>query len=212
MVHDSRSLARSLLQAGLALALLAGTARAEEAGTDRILDALTPRFRNLSLGAPAPAPAARPSRDDAFVDGLRGRPSYAVSPQERETLVRLATGRPQIDLTIEFDRGSDVLRGRALAIAGNLGRALTAERMRGQTFLIAGHTDATGSAAANQALSERRADALKRHLVTAFGIPAANLITAGYGKAHLKNASDPDGRENRRVQVVNMLLVRTAGR
>ncbi|WP_375466397.1 OmpA family protein [uncultured Methylobacterium sp.] len=210
MAGCSSPFGRSLLHAGLALALLAGTARAEDPSTDRILDALTPRFRNLSVGAPAPA--ARPSRDDAFVDGLRGRPSYAVSAQERETLARLATGRPQIDLTIEFDRGSDALRGTALTTAGNLGRALTSERMRGQTFLIAGHTDAKGSEATNQTLSERRADALKRYLVVTFGIPAANLITVGYGKTHLKTATDPNSRENRRVQVVNMLQVQTAGR
>ncbi|WP_375464962.1 OmpA family protein [uncultured Methylobacterium sp.] len=212
MIGCSKSFGRFLLHAGLILTLLGGTVRAEEASTGRILNALTPRFRSLSLGTPAPAPAARPSRDEAFVDGLRGRPSYAVSAEEREALVKLTTGRPQIDLTIEFDRNSDVLRGKALITAGNLGKALGSERMRSQTFLIAGHTDAKGADVTNQALSERRADALKRYLVTTFGIPAMNLITAGYGKTHLKTSADPNGRENRRVQVVNMLQVQTAGR
>ena len=56
----------------------------------------------------------------------------------------------------------------------------------------------------NQELSERRADSVKRYLVEKFDIPASNLVTAGYGSTHFKNANDPFAAENRRVAVTNM--------
>jgi outer membrane protein OmpA-like peptidoglycan-associated protein len=40
--------------------------------------------------------------------------------------------------------------------------------------------------------------------VQKYGIAADTLMTAGYGKTHLKNTSDPYGAENRRVAIVNM--------
>ena len=85
-----------------------------------------------------------------------------------------------------------------------LGKALTDPALKGNTFILAGHTDAKGKASYNQALSERRADAVKRFLIEKFGIPAATLVTAGYGSTHLKNTNDPFAAENRRVAVVNM--------
>ena len=206
---------------GAALALFtAGPVRAEDISEAQILKALSPqpaaapRTRSLSIGAPAPAaaPMIAPSADTAFVDTLRNKPSRALSLGEREKLGSVAASKPQIDLPMEFDYNSDILRGDALKNADNLGRALTSAQMRGQTFMIAGHTDAKGGEAANQRLSERRAEAVKSHLVQNYGIPAANLITVGYGKTHLKVNSDPFARENRRVQAVNMLQVQTAGR
>jgi outer membrane protein OmpA-like peptidoglycan-associated protein len=70
--------------------------------------------------------------------------------------------------------------------------------------VVAGHTDAVGSYGSNQELSERRTDAVKRYLVTNFQIPATSLVTVGYGKTKLKNESNPNAAENRRVQIVNM--------
>ena len=78
-------------------------------------------------------------------------------------------------------------------------------------LVLAGHTDAVGNEGYNQDLSEKRADSLKKYLVEKFGIAAADLVTVGYGKARLKNPNDPNGPENRRVQVVNMADSKVAG-
>ena len=51
---------------------------------------------------------------------------------------------------------------------------------------------------------ERRADSIKRYLMTNYGIAAADLVTVGYGKSKLKDPSQPMAEVNRRVQVVNM--------
>lgn len=228
MLVSSKGVGRFLLGGaviGVTLAgamVAAGPVRAQEISDAQILKALAPppampaapRTRGLSVGPQqaAPPPSPTVAADDAFVHSLRGKTSRSLSLGEREKLGSVAASKPQIDLPMEFDTNSDVLRGPALANANSLGKALSDPSMRGQTVMIAGHTDARGAEDLNQKLSERRADALKQFLVQNYAIPPANIITAGYGKSHLKNPGDPEGRENRRVQAVNMLQTKTAGR
>lgn len=204
---------------GVAAVLLVGlSARAEDLSEQQMLKALMPtaspvaKTRGLSLGEPArPAqPAANP--DEAFIDSLRNKNSRSLSTGEREKLAAVAANKPEVNLEMEFDYNSDVLRGDSLEKANKLGKVLSSPELRGQTFTIAGHTDAKGSERANQSLSERRAEAVKSFLVQRYQIPAANLISVGYGKTRLKNAGVPTAKENRRVQAVNMLQVKTAGR
>ena len=66
---------------------------------------------------------------------------------------------------------------------------------------IGGHTDAQGSDAANQRLSQRRADAVRQYLVGK-GVDAGRLTAKGYGEAQPVATNDtPAGRaENRRVE------------
>jgi len=66
---------------------------------------------------------------------------------------------------------------------------------------ISGHTDNTGTDVINDALSQARADAVKTYLLTA-GIPAARILSKGYGSKKPKVSNDTDeGRaQNRRVE------------
>jgi outer membrane protein OmpA-like peptidoglycan-associated protein len=68
---------------------------------------------------------------------------------------------------------------------------------------IDGYTDSVGSDATNEALSQRRADAVKAALVVR-GIDPSRINTEGYGKAYpVASNNDPGGRQlNRRVEVV----------
>ena len=185
-------------------------AGAQDVTEQQILKALSPpKTRSLSLGPPE---RATPSPDAAFIDSLRNKESKALSVSEREKLDAVAANKPSIDLTMEFDFNSDALRGEALETAHKLGKALASSELSGQTFMIAGHTDAKGNDRVNQKLSERRAEAVKRFLVQTYQISPANLIGVGYGKSHLKNDAAPLAKENRRVQAVNMMQVKTAER
>ncbi len=69
-------------------------------------------------------------------------------------------------------------------------------------FSVDGYTDSTGSKAFNQALSEKRAAAVKDHLVKN-GIDAARIRSAGHGDANpVADNSTAKGRaENRRVDI-----------
>lgn len=104
---------------------------------------------------------------------------------------------------IVFDFGSAVLDRRAHANLAALAARLSKREDAGRRFLIGGHTDAKGSEAYNQRLSERRAGAVKRILVQEFRLPAETLVAVGYGKTQLKNSTNPFAAENRRVRIVN---------
>jgi OOP family OmpA-OmpF porin len=69
---------------------------------------------------------------------------------------------------------------------------------------IEGHTDDQGNAGENQALSERRAVAVKQALVTSFGVDAARLSAKGMGSSKpVASNATPEGRQqNRRVELV----------
>jgi outer membrane protein OmpA-like peptidoglycan-associated protein len=68
---------------------------------------------------------------------------------------------------------------------------------------VEGYTDSVGSDAYNQTLSENRANAVRDFLVQN-GVPAANVTSAGYGKADpVADNSTAAGRaQNRRVNMV----------
>jgi outer membrane protein OmpA-like peptidoglycan-associated protein len=69
-------------------------------------------------------------------------------------------------------------------------------------FSIEGHTDSDGSKSMNQALSERRANAVRDYLI-ANGISSARLTAAGYGEDNpiATNKTRAGKKENRRVEV-----------
>ena len=69
--------------------------------------------------------------------------------------------------------------------------------------LIEGHTDSRGSDESNDALSERRADAVAAALIRR-GVPSDSLKAIGRGKAYPVATNDtPEGRQqNRRVEIV----------
>ena len=68
---------------------------------------------------------------------------------------------------------------------------------------IEGHTDSAGSDAANQALSEQRADAVRESLIER-GLEAERIATLGYGEARpiAGNETAAGRQQNRRVEIV----------
>ena len=103
---------------------------------------------------------------------------------------------------LAFASGSDALSGTEwpiLAAVADLLKASPAAKIE-----IAGHTDSTGDARKNQALSEARAGAVKAALVSKYGAEASRITTKGWGaeQAVEDNATE-DGRAlNRRVEIV----------
>jgi len=72
-------------------------------------------------------------------------------------------------------------------------------------ILIEGHTDADGTEEYNQALSERRADAVKAFLVNQ-GVTGVRMTTVGYGEMQPidSNETAAGKTQNRRVEVAIM--------
>lgn len=103
---------------------------------------------------------------------------------------------------IYFATGSDVIRPESTPTLKAIAAMLTEHA--DLALVIEGHTDSTGGAAANQALSEQRAAAVKAALVQHFGVDGARLATAGFGASKPAAGNDtPEGRQsNRRVELV----------
>lgn len=72
----------------------------------------------------------------------------------------------------------------------------------GRVILIEGHTDNIGSAASNEALSRRRADAVNA-MLGAMGVSGQRVTTVGYGESYpvADNLTDSNRAMNRRVEI-----------
>jgi len=189
-----------------ALSMTAGLAIADSknVSSDQILNALQPKqlTRGMSAG-PQGDPAVK-AREISFIKTLRNRKTRSLSLGEREEILAITSDKPKIDLDIQFDYNSDKITTTSMPSVQALGKALSDANLKGSTFVVAGHTDAIGSEAYNQDLSERRADTIKRYLTEKYGINGTDLVAVGYGKTRPKDPNAPMDPINRRVQVVNM--------
>ena len=104
------------------------------------------------------------------------------------------------DSGILFDVNSSNLRAAAQGNLSDLVRSL--EDYEGTDVLVVGHTDSTGDADYNQALSERRADAARNYLIGA-GLDSDRVTAMGMGETEPidTNETEAGRQENRRVEV-----------
>ncbi len=110
------------------------------------------------------------------------------------------------DVLFEFGKAN--LTSGAREKTGDIAGVLT-NQAKGRRVSIEGHTDSIGSDAANQVLSERRADSVAA-AIESEGVNKERIVTKGYGKrypvAPNKNSDgtdNPSGRsKNRRVEVI----------
>ena len=189
-----------------ALSMTAGLAFAgDNVSSDQIIHALQPKplTRGLSVDVPKVDPAVK-AKEASFVTSIRNRKTRSLSLGEREEIAEIAATKPKIDLEIHFDFNSAEISKESMPAVQALGDALSDAKLRGSTFVVAGHTDGVGGDQFNQELSERRADTIKHYLVDHYHLTSGDLVTVGYGKTKPKNAADPNDGVNRRVQVVNM--------
>ncbi len=183
--------------------LFASATLADEALTsDAIVQKLLPSHKTRGFQR---AGALSPDQQ-AFVNGLKGKTRQILVEERTElTTIVKEDKLPALDLEIYFDFDSSVITPQAVPTLVKLGQALSGDQLKAASFLIAGHTDAKGGADYNQHLSEARAGAVKAFLISNFHIAPQQLISVGYGKEDLKNPSDPEAAENRRVAIVNLV-------
>ncbi len=99
---------------------------------------------------------------------------------------------------INFRSGQDRFRSASYAIMDNVATVL--KQNPSMNVTIEGHTDSQGASAANKALSQKRANAVKAYLVSK-GISASRMTAIGYGEERpIADNKYADGRaKNRRV-------------
>ena len=113
----------------------------------------------------------------------------------------LVAGKPVVLKGLAFASGKAVLDGDDQPALRDLAGWL-ADNPAARVELV-GHTDASGNAADNTALSQARADATRAALV-ALGVAADRITTRGAGPAEPVAGNDtPEGRaQNRRVEAI----------
>lgn len=151
---------------------------------------------------------------------------YDLDTIDDETLMLLANIKATELGKIYYDYGewlepSDKYPGRGkYNLAGNIfdemrfyetASALTnilakipADKMKNACFVIDGHTDSVSDHDFNQALSERRANSIKKIMNGMFGIPQHRIVTQGFSwdKKAVENETTPnDFAMNRRAEI-----------
>ncbi len=165
-----------------------GLAKLEEAANAKIMPlALVHTTLHFQRPHPKPIAAVQP----------------AAAPQPRRTQSNDSSCASTItnisaQVDISFDQGGTRLTPQAQSNLNQLVEALFSCPVA--MLEIAGHTDSQGSAAANKALSRRRAERVAAYLY-ARGIPEPRLAAIGYGEAFpvVPNNSAENQARNRRI-------------
>jgi len=131
-------------------------------------------------------------------------------PGERVDEPKLAARAPSASdraiinkqIQVHFTPGSDEIMAGSYIVLDSLGETMTSF---GNTYLrVEGNTDATGSAAANLTLSERRALAVVKYITENFpAIPRSRFQAAGHGSANpiASNTTEGGRQLNRRTDI-----------
>lgn len=147
-----------------------------------------------------PAVDAFPSKDSVKVV----RDTVVIKEIVREVRVDTVYVQPKLHETISakalFDTDSAVLRPEASADLDRIAEWLQAHPET--SALVEGHTDSTASAAYNQGLSERRAQAVYNYLCCK-GISSERLSYKGFGLTRpvATNGTEEGRQLNRRVEI-----------
>ena len=142
---------------------------------------------------------------------LQAAASRAQEQLRKMEAIREEEGRMVISLSgVLFEAGGNELSAPAQAKLDTVAQALAAYPDR--NIVVEGHTDARGSDATNQELSQRRADAVRVYL-EGRGVPAERMRSIGRGEsAPIASNDTAEGRaNNRRVEVIVEPAQRTSG-
>ncbi len=192
-------------------AVAQGATAASHPSAAEIAEQLRPKTRSLGQkrnlviskepeggSAAATAPAGSSAATGASA-AAAASPSSSTSASTQTTPAAPAS----ISLLIQFDFNSAKLLPQGEVVLTELAKAMNAEDLKQDRFMLEGHTDGKGSRDVNLRLSKQRAEAVRSFLVKN-GIDQKRLSTEGYGASRLANPSDPLAAENRRVRVVNI--------
>ncbi|MEM6933471.1 MAG: OmpA family protein [Pseudomonadota bacterium] len=163
---------------------------AAAASTDSTVLSSTPEPE----AAPKVAKTKPLSREEAAVASL---------PSDLTDEVAELAPEDQLSRPIKFAYDSAFLTSEARSILDGLCGTLKVDLSLnpGSSYFVIGHTDAAGSDEYNKALSQRRAEATKQHLVDGCGLATAQIEAVGMGEQRLLANVDPRAASQRRVEI-----------
>ena len=138
-----------------------------------------------------------PDKDDDCPDtpGLIALKGCAPMKQEEKKILEKAFS------SLEFMSGKDILKSTSYPSLKQLA-ALMEEHAADWTLKLSGHTDNQGTPEKNMLLSEKRAKAVKKYLVSQ-GAPADKILTEWFGQTQPveSNTAEAGRQKNRRVEM-----------
>jgi OOP family OmpA-OmpF porin len=199
-------MARATLLFSLLLSLVAASATAQEVREYRAGDAVDPREVAGILGRqPAPTGPSIKMRSLRLLDDGVAQPqdlAAATEPTAGAAVGSASGAAPQtaaLSLPVQFAFDSADIAPSARQQLDALAEGIRL-LPQAKAVVIEGHTDAAGSEQYNEQLSQRRAHAVRRYLVTVQGIDPARLRAVGMGDYRPLPGTDPYAAKNRRVQ------------
>ena len=130
-------------------------------------------------------------------------PAPVVTPPPiAQPTVPVLAEKVTIELEVLFETDKSIVRPEYYAKISELATFMT--KYPNTVVTIEGHTDSRASDSYNQALSQRRVDAVKQVLITQFSVMPERLTAIGYGESQPRASNDnAAGRQlNRRVVAV----------
>lgn len=185
-----------------------------------LLSAPAPRYRSIEIvgaagkaaqnAAPAPVPAAysppvsASTPEPVAASAQQVVPAVAEAPVPRAEVAAVPPSRPvpavdekAFGFRINFAFDSAVIPAESFEYIDTVGQVM--QESPDLRIKVEGHTDASGSDAYNQALSEKRARAVAEYLVVKHRIAGSRIQAAGMGEGHPLTGNAFD-KANRRVQ------------
>jgi outer membrane protein OmpA-like peptidoglycan-associated protein len=142
-----------------------------------------------------------PTYDNVFLVGVRYNFGVAPPPPAAAVAPAVVPSGVSRSYLVFFDWDKAVLTDRARQIVREA--ASNSTKVQYTRLEVNGYTDTSGTAAYNQGLSVRRAQAVAAELVKD-GVPKAAIAIQGFGETHLLVQTGPGVREpqNRRVEII----------
>lgn len=166
---------------------------------DNVADYLD-KCPNTPAGATVDANGCPKDSDgDGVADYLDKCPDTLSGVKVDVTGCPIGEDKISIDLLIEFETGKDNIRPKYVEELRKVGDIMKSHPRT--TAMIEGHTDNVGSDASNLKLSQRRADSVRKYLISHYVIEASRLTAKGYGESEPKadNSTKEGKARNRRV-------------
>lgn len=134
----------------------------------------------------------------------RSRSRNEPPPDKRAPIAPALLKLPAFNVAISFDTDTPVIRPDSYQALGTIADALVNASLLPYTFLIVGHSDATGRRENNLILSQRRADAVRDALVNTFKISAKRFQTIGLGEEQFVDPAHPNSPANLQIQILTV--------
>ena len=152
-----------------------------------------------------------PDRDNDEVPDKRDKcPDVPKDPREEAARsdgcpkrVIVTAGKIEILDKVFFDTGKTTIKKQSFGLLDQVAKTLN-DNLDIQRIEVAGHTDTDGDDAKNLTLSQGRAEAVLKYLVTVGKVDAARLTAVGYGETKpIETNNTTEGKaNNRRVEFV----------